>query len=200
MLTDKIIEAVKNTRSTKYFILLDDLDMRYRVVNPMGETLIVPANLFDIDVVAVSTDQFSDFFTPEQLATFTKHLERQAAEAERERLIRAMPPPPPRTVVAPPAPAPRSRSSSPRPKEKPGTRTGLAATWTSDRLTFYRHKIEPLHPKQSFKIIVTNQGEFEFTKDDFNKHFNDAAMSLTYRQEGLFAYPELPEKAQKYKK
>jgi hypothetical protein len=65
-------------------------------------------------------------------------------------------------------------------------------------LTFYRHKIDPLDPKQTFKIVVEGIGSFEISKEDFVAQFNDVMMSPSYRAEGLFSYREVPEKAKRY--
>ena len=79
-------------------------------------------------------------------------------------------------------------------------RRGLGAAWTSPRLTFYKHKIEPLHAKQSFKVSVDGTGDFEMTKEEFLLQFNDAVMSPSYRSDGLYTYAQIPEKAWRYRK
>jgi hypothetical protein len=41
--TDNTIEAVRNRKNQKLFIVVDDtIDARYKVINPAGETLILP--------------------------------------------------------------------------------------------------------------------------------------------------------------
>lgn len=191
------IDAVRNRKTQKLFILVDDsLDMRYKVINPSGEVLILPDLLFDEDPVTVPADQFSEEFSPVQLDALDKYLERKAIEEARERQqaqeAAAEPKVPERKKIAP-----ATKKSAPKgPKIPP--RRGLGATWSAPRLTFYRHKIDPLDPKQTFKIVVEGLGSFEISKEDFVAQFNDVMMSPSYRAEGLFSYREVPEKAKRY--
>ena len=81
---------------------------------------------------------------------------------------------------------------------KTSTRSGLGAAWNSPRLSFYKHKIEPLQPKQTFRITVEGTGCFEISKEEFLANFNDVVMSPSYRADGLFTYPSVPDKAKRY--
>lgn len=192
------IEAVRNRKTQKLFILVDDsLEMRYKVINPSGEILILPDLLFDEDPVTVHPENIPAEFTPVQLDALTKYLERKAIDDAREKLQREMPQSEERVLerkkIIPP------KKATPKgPKIPP--RRGLGATWSAPRLTFYRHKIDPLDPKQTFKIVVEGTGSFEISKEDFVAFFNDVMMSPSYRAEGLFSYREIPEKAKKYLK
>jgi len=38
------------------------------------------------------------------------------------------------------------------------------------------------------------------TKEEFLLQFNDAVMSPSYRSDGLYTYPQIPEKAWRYRK
>ena len=190
------IEAVRNRKTQKLFILVDDsLDMRYKVINPSGEVLILPDLLFDEDPVTVPADEFAVEFSPVQLDAYEKYLERKAIDEERERqqakLAALEPKEPERKKIIP------AKKSAPKAPKLP-PRRGLGATWTAPRLTFYRHKIDPLDPKQTFKIVVEGLGSFEISKEDFVAQFNDVMMSPSYRAEGLFSYREVPEKAKRY--
>lgn len=187
------VEAVRNRKNQKLFIVVDDsLDMRYKVINPAGETLILPDTLFDEDPVTVPSSDYTTEFTNEQMVAYqefrVKELEaaRKAAERRAE---------PVRTVVVPPKPAPTRKKSPPVPQKR-----GLGASWSSPKLTFYKHKIEPLSPKQTFRITVDGVGQFEISKEDFLAHFNDVVMSPKYRAEGYYTYPSMPDKANKYLK
>ncbi|MEN9836316.1 MAG: hypothetical protein RL011_2509 [Pseudomonadota bacterium] len=194
---DQPIDAVRNRKNLKLFIVIDDsLDFRYKVINPSGEVLILPDLLFDDDPVVVSPDQATTEFSPEQLTAYGEHLKKAAAQAEADKLA-ALRPEPPRRIVAEPAPRPKARR---QPSAPTPTRRGLAASWSAPRLTFYKHKIEPLHPKQSFKITVEGTGDFEITKEDFLAHFNDVIMSPSYRSDGLFTYTQIPDKVLRYRK
>jgi hypothetical protein len=190
------IDAVRNRKTQKLFILVDDsLDMRYKVINPSGEVLILPDLLFDEDPFTVSANQFDAEFTPVQLDAYEKYLERKALDEERERQqekLAALAPKEPERKKIPPA-----KKSAPKGPRLP-PRRGLGATWSAPRLTFYRHKIDPLDPKQTFKIVVEGLGSFEISKEDFVAQFNDVMMSPSYRAEGLFSYREVPEKAKRY--
>ena len=196
MLPEQPIDAVRNRKTLRLFIVVDDtLDRRYKVVNPSGEVLILPDLLFEEDPITVTPDQFATEFTPEQLAAFAEHSEKAAVQAALAKAAAARAPEP-RRVVAEPAKRPKTK----RQATPVQSRRGLGASWTAPRLTFYKHKIEPLHPKQSFKITVEGNGEFELTKEEFVAQFNDVMMSPSYRSDGLYTYPQIPEKMQRYRK
>ena len=171
--------------------------MRYKVINPSGEVLILPDLLFDEDPVSVTPDQVEVEFTPVQLDAHIKFLERKALEEARERMQPKIVQDEERAPERKRVPTPKK--STPRASKMP-SRRGLGATWSAPRLTFYRHKIEPLDMKQTFKIVVEGTGSFEISKEDFVAHFNDVMMSPTYRAEGLFSYREIPDKAKRYLK
>lgn len=195
MKIESIIEAVRNRKTHKLFILVDDtLEMRYKVINPSGEVLVLPDALFDEDPLSVPADQFASEFTPEQLTALERFNTQVAAQAR----ITA-PPEPVKSDTSTRKPSSPRRASSSRPA--PGTmRRGLGATWSSPRLTFYKHKIEPLHAKERFRIAVEGHGEYEFSKEEFLAQFNDVVMSPTYRSEGHYSYPAIPEKARRFLK
>lgn len=191
MIDEPSVEAVRNRKTLKLFILVDDsLDMRYKVINPAGETLILPDTLFDEDPVTVTSASYTAEFTTEQMAAY-KDYRIKEADAARKQAERK--PEPVRTVVVPPKAAPARKKAPPQP-----TKRGLGASWSSPKLTFYKHKIEPLGPKQTFRISIDGVGQFEISKEDFLAHFNDVVMSQKYRAEGYYTYPSLPDKAGKY--
>jgi len=193
--TDNTIEAVRNRKTQRLFIIVDDtLGARYKVINPAGEMLILPDLLFDEDPIPVPGNEANDHFTPEQLTAFEEYSTKAAEQAR----IEASRPKPPPTVhkVEPSKPRPTARKVQ---KHVP-VRGGLAAQWNSPRLTFYKNRIEPLSGKQSFRITIDGVGTFEMTKDEFTTNFNDVVMSPSYRADGLFTYPELPEKVRRYQK
>lgn len=189
------IEAVRNRKTQKLFIVIDDtLGTRFKVLNPEGEMLVLPDLLFDEDMITVQPDQFGAEFTAQQLTALREFQEKAEAQA---RAAAERPAPPPRVTIA--APAKKPTSSAKRAPKVP-ERRGLGATWSSPRLTFYKHKIEPLHPKQTFRVTVEGVGTFEISKEDFLAQFNDAVMSPSYRADGLYTYPQIPEKAKRYLK
>jgi hypothetical protein len=191
MIDEPSVEAVRNRKNQKLFILVDDtLDMRYKVINPDGEVLILPDVLFEEDPVSVPSGSYETEFSPAQIDAYTefrtKEKEAMRKQAERK-------PEPVRTVVVPP------KTSTPRKRVPPvSLKRGLGASWTSQKLTFYKHKIEPLAPKQTFRIDLDGVGAFEITKEEFLAQFNDVVMSQKYRAEGYYTYPTLPPKAGKY--
>lgn len=170
------IEAIKNKNSKKVFVLVDDTQVnKVTVINPDGKVLTVPEGLFDPPVFIASTD-FSAAFTPAQVATIAKVVKKGRSRTN-------------------------AKSSTPRrSKAKPKTpaKLGLGAEWTASKLTFYKHKIEPLQDTQSFKIHLENIGTFEITKADFCRIFNEVVISSSYWKEGSYTYGEFPEKARRF--
>ncbi|MBP9707144.1 MAG: hypothetical protein KBD78_05825 [Oligoflexales bacterium] len=80
----------------------------------------------------------------------------------------------------------KKRRTSASPKE-----LVRSVEWSCERLTFYKHRIEPLAPKGVMSIRLGDQ-LFRLTRADFEKHFNDVIMSPNYRSAGFFSYQELP--------
>ncbi len=196
---DTPIEAVRNRKNQKLFILVDDtLGTKFTVVNPTGEVLVLPDLLFDEDSIMVSPDEFATEFSPEQLEAYYQHQEKVALQAAQLKAASQRAQQTPQRIEPKKAPTPKREPRAKTPSIP--ARRGLGATWSSPRLTFYRHKIDPLHPKQTFKIVVEGTGEFEISKEDFLAHFNDVVMSPSYRADGLYTYPKVPEKASKYLK
>jgi len=198
MVQETALEAVRNRKTTKLFILVDDtLGTRYKVINPAGEVLILPDLLFAEDPVLVHPSEFTNEFSEIQLDAFAKF---QAKAAAQEALAKAaaLRAPEPRRID--PEPPKKKKTPSARKESAAPTRRGLGAAWSSPRLTFYKHKIEPLHAKQSFKVSVEGTGDFEITKEEFLLQFNDAVMSPSYRSDGLYTYAQIPEKAWRYRK
>lgn len=189
------IESVRNRKNGKLFVIVDDtLESRYKLINPQGEMIILPDLLFDEDPITVPKSEFEAEFSPEQLEALEKHLIKQAALAAAE----ALRPTPPRvveTVREAPARKPRSMGKA---VPKTSTRSGLGAQWNSPRLSFYKHKIDPLQPKQTMRITVEGLGVFEISKEDFLNTFNEVVMSPSYRADGLYTYPSMPEKAKRF--
>jgi hypothetical protein len=191
------VETVVNKKTGKTFVLLDAVGTRFQVVSPDGKISSLPEALFDEDMQILEGDQISSSLTPPQLDQVLIYNRKADAEALRieeakkarlEELSRAQQP----------DPTPKKRSSSPR-KKKNDIRSGLAAEWNSPRMTFYRHQIDPIGPKQSFKINITGTGTFKMTRHEFETVFNEVVMSASYRNDGLFTYDAIPEKASPFK-
>lgn len=197
------IDAVRNRKTGKLFILVDDsLGTHFRVVNPTGEILTLPDLLFDDEQTVIAEGDAPGAFTEEQLKAFSNYLDAEANAP------RPKPAPvsasgshgdsPQRKRLAS-TPSRRSASSTSKSSRAPGPR-GVVVTWSSPRLAFYRHKIEPLGSHQSFRVQVDGVGPFEIPKEEFLAVFNDVVMSPSYRREGFFSYPEIPDKARRFLK
>jgi len=201
-----VIEALRNIKNGKLFICLEACESpgRVRVVNPNGDVLVVMEELFELEPLEIPEAQVIDTFTPEQLATLQRWLTDQAEEAERRRLEPAPPAAsehPARRVVAT-STRPRLPSQRREPKNVLITkaRGRIAAEWTCDRLTFYRHRIDPLQPSEQFVVKVEGEGDYQMTKAEFQRVFNNVIMSPGYRANGMFSYPATPPEAQVFLK
>jgi len=74
----------------------------------------------------------------------------------------------------------------------------VSANWASERLCFYRHRIDPLRPAEQFQVKIQGVGTFQITKADFQRVFNNVIMSAQYRSQGLFSYDQIPEAARPF--
>jgi hypothetical protein len=73
-----------------------------------------------------------------------------------------------------------------------------ATTYENARLTFRADRIERLEPGQSFRVI-TREGTFQMTKEQFYRDFANVAASSSYRDQGTYNYKVLPRKALRYR-
>ena len=183
------VRAVRNTNSRKLFVLLDEkgscvsgpdisnsLDEKITIINPEGRIITVPGGLFQPPFL-VTPHEILDVLTSEQVKTISQKF------ASKPRVSNS-----------------RSRStrSSSGKKKLSSKSKSLGASWSSSKLTFYKHKIEPLRPSQSFEIRIESLGTFLIKKEEFLKVFNDVVISSAYWQEGSFTYESPPEKAGKF--
>ncbi len=76
--------------------------------------------------------------------------------------------------------------------------TSRPASYRYYRLGFKADVIEPLGEREVFRI-VTPEGTFQMTKRDFYRDFPNVVQSRSYRENGLYHYPEVPGKALKYR-
>lgn len=198
MAPDSPIEAARNRKNAKLFIIVDDtLFSRFKVINPEGQVIILPDALFEEDTFSVTPEEALAQFTPEQMKAY-EAWKIEAAEAARREAERPKPPPTPQRIeVEPPK---KARPTARKVAKHVPQRGGLAAQWNAPRLTFYKNRIEPLSPKQSFRVTVDGVGSFEMTKEDFTTHFNDVVMSPSYRSDGFFTYSEFPDKVRRWQK
>ncbi len=169
------VKAVKNKKTQKYFIFVEEVRAnQVKLINPAGQVLTVPAEIFEA-VEDVTVGDFDSAFTADQMKAADK-IFKSSSKGTRKTTTRK------------------------KKVKKTTSRTGLGATWSSAKLTFYKFKIEPLDPKQTFKINVDGYGDFEISKEDFQSVFSDVILSKDYVREGSFTFPEFPDKAKKYLK
>ena len=110
------------------------------------------------------------------------------ADAVIQGLIQGNPP------VAAPSPQAGGVPATPMPTATPTAAASPAVTYSATRLTFIAAKIEPLQPEDLFRV-VTPEGTFQMSKDDFYVVFDNVAESDSYVQSGLYHYPTVPRKA-----
>lgn len=203
------MDGVRNIKSQKLFILLeDDGEDKIRVINPNGEVLFIPRELFEDVPVPVSDQDLNSTFTPEQLSSHSKYLEKVRFDelVEKERVAHEKAE---HSVTmenihretlsgAQHAPTKSKTTDRPRKSRESQGSGGIKATWTADIFVLYRHKIDPLKPKDYFCITVNGEGDYVIQKEDFLKVFNDVVMSYSYSKEGLYKFKETPDRAKKY--
>lgn len=211
--------GVRHKGNRQIFLLLEDgLGSRMRVVGPQGEVLLRDESEFDLDYLDIDESNMSGMLSPQQLQKaaeiFSEQEKRDAiaakAAAERQKQLEVLA----RHggglrgegASARPTQASSARSGSPRPsrsgnasKSAPSRRFSRELTWESSQLSFYRHKIEPLGPKDVFVIHVYDVGRFRFTREGFDANFADVKMNAKYREFGVYSFPEIPERALKFK-
>lgn len=196
----RIIEAMRNRKTDKLFILLDEVPGRYKLINPEGNIVSLPAALFDEDPVVFEQNDAGEGFTDEQLNAYIKHMMQLEAREELDERARVETIERKRKEAAVPKRVPTQRTSSGRRRQKEDHRTGLGASWSGATLSFYRPQIDRLGPKQMFKVSVIGVGDFWISKQDFLNTFADVVLSPAYKADGFFAYRQIPEKAYKFLK
>jgi hypothetical protein len=70
-------------------------------------------------------------------------------------------------------------------------------TYKYSRLTFKKDKIEPLKDDEYFRV-VTHEGTFQMSKSDFYTVFKNVTESSAYKQDGLYNYVKVPQRALQY--
>ena len=193
---DSNIEVLKNNRSGKLFVIVDDRHAdKVKVINPLGKSMFMPWDLFDDETIYLNADEAQEQLSAEQLEALETLNEQALLQVEMQAKAQT------RKLNEPKAasvPRPRNSSSS-KPRKNPKEHMrGLAASWKSARLTFYRHHIEPLGPNQSFRIDIDGFGTIQMTRQEFQTAFNDVVMSSSYRSDGIYSYEQVPEKARRF--
>ncbi len=198
--------AVKHLKTGKLFLLLEDgLGNRMRVCNPAGDILTLGEAEFDSDYIDLNTENMHQLLLLPQVQVAERFFKELAArdtvtakaEDERKKQLQAAPQ---RSFVSQspsssPAKTRRSRTSAKTPSRK----FSKELTWSSSQLSFYKHKIDPLGPKDVFVITVYGQGVFRFTREAFDNNFSDVKMNAKYREQGVYNFDVMPDRALKFK-
>ena len=196
------VEALVNERTGKYFIVVDwdgGEEGKVKVINPIGDILDVPTVIFKVDSPkSISQSEFASKFTSEQIAKLERWEQERFAIDEKKRLERAARSSQSSTVTK--TAAPRARQGSSRREgliDKSTSSVGRRPTvqWSSDKLIFYRHKIEGLKPNDVFAVVIEGLGTFQMSKAEFQRKFNNIIMSPEYRGHGIYRYESIPEEA-----
>lgn len=91
------------------------------------------------------------------------------------------------------------RASAPRLTMQAGRgRAGATVTYESSRLGFRKEVIEALALTGSFRV-VTPDGVFQMTVEDFRRDFANVVASRSYQDAGIYTYPTPPAKAERYR-
>jgi hypothetical protein len=174
------VEALVNERTGKYFIVVDwdgGDEGKVKVINPVGDILDVPTVIFKVDdPKSVSQAEFAAKFSPEQVARLERWESERFSFDEKRRLERAARSSQAQSTAK--SSLPRARQGSSRREgiiDKSTSSVGRRATvqWSSDKLVFYRHKIEGLKPNDVFAIVIEGHGTFQMTKAEFQRKFNN---------------------------
>ncbi|MBF0442057.1 MAG: hypothetical protein HQK54_09145 [Oligoflexales bacterium] len=74
------------------------------------------------------------------------------------------------------------------------------ASWHSNRLTFFKDKIDKLHDHDFFECLVDKEGSFVIRKDFFLQKFKAIIESDEYKNQGVFHCDEIPQVAWELKR
>ena len=75
---------------------------------------------------------------------------------------------------------------------------GGVKAYSFRRLCFKKSVIDSLGPVDMFRVD-TPHGSFAMTKADFMRDFANVLNSPSYQQAGLYHYPKVPQKAERYR-
>lgn len=173
------IYAVRNIATKQVFVVTnDDLGNQIEVINPDGKVLTVPKVIFE-EKFHVGISDLQDLLSKKQVESINTL---RAGKPTRKR-------------------ASSTTSGTRKTKKKAASankKIGLGAQWKASKLTFYKHKIDPLGPKQHFIVELDNESKFQITKEDFLKVFSDVTFKEKYWKEGSFSYDQVPDKAKAF--
>lgn len=80
-----------------------------------------------------------------------------------------------------------------------GAADSAVVEYAATRLSFRRDVIEPLGERDMFRV-VTPQGTFEMTRAEFHDAFANVIASRSYRESGIYHYPTVPRRAERFRR
>ena len=192
-----MLETVRNVRTEKLFIVLerDTLPGRLRVINPDGQIVEVTQLIFDADPIFLNESEKNEKLSEAQLTTFGNL---QNEEQQRSNILRDLRQGSAKTPARSNPRDSETKSTKTRRSGPVDPQTGKVISWESERLTFYRHKIDPLKPGDAFEIKLANNQKLKMTKAKFIQVFNHVVMSAQYRSQGYFTFESIPDEAKDF--
>lgn len=197
-MNEQIITCLVNKKNQTKFVLLEEhANGICMVINPKGEILHVGLHLFEEEPVLLEKKDWSSI-SDLQLTRFCQYMDELEAKEEKQRQVQIQATKLNKVDVAISNYKQQQRRRSSYSRSSKVEPQGLATTWNSSKLTFYKHKIEPLGLNQSFAINIEGVGRFLCTKKDFLSNFNEVVISSQYKNDGLYSFSIIPEKAYKF--
>jgi len=186
--SDPFLLVLKNQKSSKYFIIIDDdlPSFKVRVVNPSGDIINLPKTLFHPEIIEIDSSKFLKNLNEKQIDAYTHYQDRQKLLASSNRTTS-------RHQI-------KKKSSKQYRSKNPRETGGIRTTWKSLKLTFYKHKIAPLKSKDRFIILTEEKGKLIMSRSEFEQTFSEVLLAKEYRIDGFFSYHTFPEKAKKFLK
>ena len=201
-MSQDIITCLVNKKNGSKFILLEEYATGIcTVINPNGEILHIDLSLFEEEPLLLEEDDYVSNLTELQLE---KYRDYQAKLEEKEKMLETRQKQQQLSKVDEAISdykrsKAQKRSSTLRSSTKKAVvPRGIVVSWNSSKLTFYKHRIEPLQPTQSFSINIEGVGKFVCSKKDFLSNFNEVVISTQYKHDGLYTFSTIPEKAFKF--
>ena len=200
----QIITCLVNKKNSSNFILLEEYSSGIcSVINPKGEILHVGINLFEEEPLLVEEKDGLSYFSSNQIEVYKNYLTQLEDREKKLESMKVQKSKVDQAIDEYKKSVKKSSSSSSKRYSSSSFKTssgygGIVASWNSSKLTFYKHKIEPLSPLQKFSINIEGVGKFICSKKDFLSNFNEVVISFQYKNDGLYTFSTIPEKAMKF--
>lgn len=199
----QIITCLVNKKNSSNFILLEEYSSGIcSVINPKGEILHVGINLFEEEPLLVEEKDGLSYFSSNQIEVYKNYLTQLEDREKKLESMRVQKSKVDQAIDDYKKSVKKSSGTSKRSSYRSSKISlgsgGIVASWNSSKLTFYKHKIEPLSPLQKFSINIEGVGKFICSKKDFLSNFNEVVISSQYKNDGLYTFSTIPEKAMKF--